>query len=67
MKVAELTAGTGNTAGDTLAFEFNKNTYVYNLKGAAADVTADNIVELVGVTGITAVGTAAADNTIVIA
>lgn len=67
MKVAELTAGAGNTAGDTLAFAFNGNTYVYNLKAAAADMTADNIVELVGVTGITAVSaTAAADNTILI-
>lgn len=71
MKVAELTvkdtiSGAAGAAGDTLAFQFNGNTYVYNLKatGAVAD---DNIVELVGVTGITAVdAAAAADNTIFI-
>lgn len=69
MKVAELTVKdtiSGAAAGDTLAFQFNGNTYVYNLKatGAVAD---DNIVELVGVTGITAVdAAAAADNTIFI-
>lgn len=67
MKVAELTVGaaTAGAAGDTVAFQFNNNTYVYNLK-ATADATADNIVELVGVTGITAVDTTAADNTILI-
>ena len=49
-------------ASGTAAFEFGGNTYLATVSG-----TVQNIVELTGVTGITAVDTTAADNTILIA
>jgi hypothetical protein len=74
--VAELaledSTGTSLADGETVAFEFGGNTYVYNVADgtSTADTVSDfDIVELVGVTGVTAVdvtGTAA-DNTIVVA
>jgi Ca2+-binding RTX toxin-like protein len=59
----------------TVAFQFGGNTYLVESNDATsgattdgtADVQIDNVIELTGVTGITALDTAAAANTIVIA
>ena len=56
-----LTDGTDTSA--TIAFEFNGNTYVYEETAAGA---VDNLVELTGVTGVAALGTAAGVDTLVI-
>lgn len=57
---------TSTTAG-VVAFEFNSNTYVLNSDGTAGITDSDVLVELVGVTGVTAVSTTAATDTIHIA
>lgn len=57
---------TGDTKG-VVAFEFDNNTYVLNSDGTAGITDSDVLVELVGVTGVTAVSTTAATNTIHIA
>lgn len=56
--IAEFVAYSTVTTPDNLAFEFGGNTYL--LSTTNTDTT-DLIVELTGLTGITAVGTAAAD------
>ena len=57
---------TSTTAG-VVAFEFDNNTYVLNSDGTAGITDSDVLVELVGVTGVTAVSTTAATDTIHIA
>lgn len=54
-----------NTAADVLAFEFSGNTYV--VTNEAVNDALDNVIELTGVTGVVALGTTAAANTIVLA
>ena len=55
----------------TVAFQFNGNTYVAesvdSFDNNTANVTLTNIVELTGLTGVAAVVTTAADNSILIA
>lgn len=57
---------TSTTAG-VVAFEFDNNTYVLNSDGTAGITDSDVLVELVGVTDVTAVSGTAGDNTIHIA
>ena len=58
-------------ATGTIAFEFSGNTYVVESNDTfdnnTANVSIENIIELTGLTGITAVADAAAANTILIA
>lgn len=61
-----ISAFTTTTTG-VVAFEFDNNTYVLNSDGTAGITDSDVLVELVGVTGVTAVSTTAATNTIHIA
>lgn len=60
----------GTTAYQTLGFEFNGDTYVVQYKTVdvanTETTTEQTVVKLVGVTGITALGTTAADNTVVL-
>lgn len=56
-----MTAASGGTAG-VLGFEFDGNTYIVE-----DDAGTVNVIELTGVTGLDAVGTAAAADTLVIA
>jgi hypothetical protein len=72
--VAELvaTSDTANNAADTystVAFEFGGNTYILQEKSAQGGDTeaTDLVVELTGVTGVTAIDTTAASDTILIA
>lgn len=58
-------AATGGVAGESVAFLFDGNTYVYNYVNGTAGT--DNLVELVGITAAAAVGTSAATDTILIA
>jgi hypothetical protein len=60
--------GTGGDDDDVVAFEFGGNTYVaeYNFVGATDVATLENLVQLAGVTSITAIGTTAAATTVVI-
>lgn len=62
-----ISAFTTTTTTGVVAFEFDNNTYVLNSDGTAGITDSDVLVELVGVTGVTAVSTTAATNTIHIA
>ena len=66
----EATVGTDATdvAEYAIAFEFGGNTYVVSATdgNGAADIATDDVIQLVGVTGIVAVDTTAAANTILI-
>jgi trimeric autotransporter adhesin len=65
----DVTANT--TAYQTLAFEFGGNTYVVQTKtvdaSGAETVTTEAVIELVGLTSVSALSTSAASNTIVLA
>ena len=61
--IATAVATATATTADSLAFEFSGNTYV--LETSAADAVT-NLVELTGVTGIEAMGTTAAADTILL-
>jgi hypothetical protein len=66
VKVVLAVSGADTAADEVYAFQYNGNTYVTETKGgtgSAEEVT----IELTGVTGITALGVAAAAHTIVIA
>lgn len=55
-----LAAATTASAAGVVAFDDGTNTYVVSSEGTSA--TTDSVVELVGVTGVTALGTGAAAN-----
>ena len=61
-----LAATAAEAAGDTLAFKFDGNTYIYAISGADATTNFD-IIELTGLSTATAIGTVAAENTILLA
>ncbi|PRM91934.1 hypothetical protein CJ673_11190 [Aliarcobacter cryaerophilus] len=50
-----VAGGTTPTIGDTVAFEFSGNTYVYTATNVTGGAEAGNLVELVGVQGATSV------------
>ncbi len=62
-----LIAESVTTASNVSAFQFNGNTYVFEQDATAANDAFTNLIELTGVTGITALDDTAAANTIVIA
>jgi hypothetical protein len=64
MDVATIALTDTATTADTLAFEFNSNTYVVS---SDAGDTIENVIELTGVTGIVDLTTASGVNTLVIA
>lgn len=61
-----LAATATEAAGDTLAFKFDGNTYIYAISGNDATANFD-VIELTGLSTATAIGTAAAENTILLA
>lgn len=61
---AEVMLDATSGVADTLAFEFSGNTYVIE---QGTDDAVDNVIELTGVSGLAAVGTAAGVDTLVIA
>jgi len=69
--VVVVNDGVDDDAVGVVAFEFDGNTYVYETIDASddnsADVTTANIIELTGVTGVAALGTTPASDTLVIA
>lgn len=72
LALASYEAAVGTDANDVaeyaIAFEFGGNTYVVSAVdgNGAADIATDDVIQLVGVTGIVAVDTVAAANTILI-